>query len=341
MGGMRLRIDCSYDGTAFHGWARQPGQRTVQGELEATIAKVLHLWKPDDDGHPITLVVAGRTDAGVHASGQVCHLDLEDEVLSVAMGHLDPTTYRPWEALAYRLRRILPADISVRSIFPSPAGFDARFSASDRVYVYRVADESSAYDPRLRGFVLNLPRRLDLDLMNQAAQSLVGLHDFGSFSSPNPGGTTIREVKFARWERVPTHPLGSSSYAGGASLSPTQAIGADPSAAGSISGFESCSGSNPDSPYRVDSVESGLLIFTIIADAFAKNMVRSLVNACLQVGMGKKGLDWFAGKLAHPVREGASGPAPACGLTLEKVNYPADDLLAARAQAIRAKRTLD
>ena len=137
----------------------------------------------------------------------------------------------------------------------------------------------------------------------------VGLHDFGSFATPNPGGTTIREVKRAHWDRIPDAPL--------------------------------VSGDSDPAGYRVSVLESGLVCFTIVADAFAHNMVRSLVNACVQVGRGRKSLDWFAQKMAEPIREGSTGPIDARGLTLEHVSYPPDDELAARAEAIRAKRTLE
>ena len=144
----------------------------------------------------------------------------------------------------------------------------------------------------------------------------IGLHDFGSFATPNPGGTTIREVKRAQWTRIGTSPLVPPS------------------------GRESGRESGLEQGYIVPTFESGLVCFTIVADAFARNMVRSLVNGCVQVGLGKRDLDWFAGKMAVPKREGSTGPIAPQGLTLEHVAYPSDDQLAVRAQAIRAKRTL-
>jgi tRNA pseudouridine38-40 synthase len=337
---MRLRIDLAYDGGGFYGWARQPGLRTVQGELEAALHKVLRV--PDDgvmpvDGHsmsfqdessidmvaqdmsmaatrpigtksnrivePLRLTVAGRTDTGVHAVSQVCHLDLLPQTLLRCVGHIDAA---PTEALRRRLSHALPNDIAVHSVAVAPEGFDARFSALERTYVYRISDGISPVDPRLRGFVLNLDETLDVEAMNAAAALTVGLHDFGSFATPNPGGTTIREVKRAIWRRVPGRAL-----------------------------FDETSEN-----YSVRSLDSGLLTFTIVADAFAHNMVRSLVNACVQVGRGKKTLDWFAGKMAHPIREGSTGPIAARGLTLEDIAYPADEELASRAASIRARRTL-
>lgn len=313
---MRLRIDLAYDGTDFHGWATQPDLRTVQGEVEAAIAKVLHIHAEpgqaaaqssypshDDEAWP-RLVVAGRTDTGVHALHQVCHLGIAQDVLARGVGHMDCT---PAEALRRRLSHVLPADIAIHSVSVAPSGFDARFSALERVYVYRICDNARFLDPRMRGFVLGVDDRLNLDAMNAAVNHAIGLHDFGSFATPNPGGTTIREVKAAVWARVPQLP---------------------------------CVSPDGNAAHEVPAAESGLVTFTIVADAFAHNMVRSLVQACLQVGRGRKSEDWFADKIAHPVREGSTGPAPAKGLTLERVVYPDDSQLAERAQAIRAKRTM-
>ncbi|WP_018143443.1 tRNA pseudouridine synthase A [Alloscardovia criceti] len=318
---MRLRIDLAYDGTDFHGWARQSNQRTVQGEIEAVLCKILRL-----DPDAVQLVVAGRTDAGVHASGQVCHIDVDDDALEKVIGHMQGVS--AVEALYRRVVRMVPSDISIFSITEAPAGFDARFSASDRVYVYRVADRGAHRDPRLRNMVLRVDEELDVAAMNAAAEATIGLHDFGSFALPNPGGTTIREVKFAGWQRVPSYALTPAHvYGGGAEQLQTQAIGADPQSV--------------ESAYEIEVAESGLLTFTIIADAFARNMVRSLVGACIAVGRGKKTVEWFKDKVSKPAREGLTGPAPSCGLTLERVNYPSDDLLEERAQAIRAVRTLE
>jgi tRNA pseudouridine38-40 synthase len=376
----RLRIDLAYDGGDFSGWAKQPSLRTVQGTLENALHKVLRV--PDDDAdEPLRLTVAGRTDAGVHASHQVAHLDVGDGVLARCVGHMgiDST-----QALARRLRAVLPADIVIHGVCVAPAGFDARFSALERTYVYRIADRASEADPRLRGCVLRVDESLDLSLMNRAASMTIGLHDFGSFASPNPGGTTIREVKAAVWQRVPvTYVTSDASYAtyatyaaqaaeaAGATeaVNTTDAVGimGTTDAVDTIGTADATNARNPpeasaspgnpaldkpamDKPAmdkaargafrRVASLESGLVVFTIVADAFARNMVRSLVGSCVKVGSGRKSLDWFAGKMADPVREGSSGPIAPQGLTLEHIAYPADDRLAARAKAIRAVRTL-
>ncbi len=168
---MRLRIDLAYDGAQFHGWATQPGLRTVQGEIESTISTVLRL----DVAPPLT--VAGRTDSGVHARGQVAHLDVDD---------VDPATLRRW------LQRALPDDISVRRVSAAPPDFDARFSAMERRYVYRICD--GAPDPLTRSSVVALRRPLDVDAMNAAADHLLGEHDFASFCKKREGATTIRTL---------------------------------------------------------------------------------------------------------------------------------------------------
>lgn len=305
---VRLRLDLAYDGGAFYGWAKQPTLRTVQGELEQALHTILRV-PADDPDEPLRLTVAGRTDTGVHALHQVCHLDVGEATLDRCVGHMGVPAP---EALFRRLSRMVPDDIAIHAVSVAPEGFDARFSALERTYVYRICDDARPVDPRMRGFVLPLDDRLDLDAMNAAAAMTIGLHDFGSFATPNPGGTTIREVKRAHWSRIPVSPLVPGASGG----------------AGTAGG------------YTVPAAESGLVCFTIVADAFARNMVRSLVNACVKVGQGRKDLDWFAEKMATPLREGSTGPIAPQGLTLEHVAYPPDDHLAARAEAIRAKRTL-
>ena len=132
----RIRLDLSYDGTDFSGWARQPGLRTVQGVLEDAIATVL---RTDRLGLPAPrLVVAGRTDTGVHARGQVAHVDLDEEAWTAVVGRSD---LAPAEALVRRLAGVLPRDVVVHRAAVAPDGFDARFSALERTYVYRVSDD--------------------------------------------------------------------------------------------------------------------------------------------------------------------------------------------------------
>ncbi|MCI1222720.1 MAG: tRNA pseudouridine synthase A [Bifidobacterium subtile] len=335
---MRLRIDLAYDGGGFHGWAKQPGLRTVQGEMETALHRILGV--PDnDEREPLRLVVAGRTDTGVHASHQVCHLDLRSETLSCCIGHMNVPAI---EALLRRLRHFLPTDIAIHGVSEAPEGFDARFSALERTYVFRIADGAYETDPRLRGFVLTMDGELDIDAMNQAAAMMVGLHDFGSFATPNPGGTTIREVKAACWRRVAVRPLIEDSPVEdppiGQSPSGQRAVGQSRIEQTLVG--QAPSENSPQERHRTPAVESGLVCFTIVADAFAHNMVRSLVGACVQIGLGKRTLDWFSGKMAQPVREGSTGPIAPQGLTLEHIAYPLDEELGARAERIRARRVL-
>ncbi|GAA3526195.1 tRNA pseudouridine(38-40) synthase TruA [Aeromicrobium panaciterrae] len=170
---MRLRLDLSYDGANFRGWAVQPGLRTVQGTIETAIATILRL------GDNPSLTCAGRTDAGVHARGQVAHVDLDK---------VDPV------ALERRLRRLLPDDISLLSLTVAPDGFDARFAALERRYIYRMTDSTTGPDPLERGSVVRWQRHLDVDAMNSAATHLLGHHDFASFCKKRKGATTIRTL---------------------------------------------------------------------------------------------------------------------------------------------------
>jgi tRNA pseudouridine38-40 synthase len=160
---VRLRIDLAYDGGAFHGWAAQPELRTVQGELETALATVLRV--PE-----VATVCAGRTDTGVHARGQVVHLDVADEVLVGAAGRSEGD---PAAAVARRLNGVLPDDVRVRRVAVAADGFDARFSPLWRRYAYRVCD--GVPDPLTRSHVLAWPRPLDVDAMNDASAALRGV----------------------------------------------------------------------------------------------------------------------------------------------------------------------
>ncbi|WP_238598812.1 tRNA pseudouridine(38-40) synthase TruA [Saccharothrix sp. ALI-22-I] len=174
-----MRLDLAYDGTDFSGWARQPDRRTVCGVLEDTMSKVLR--------EDVQLTVAGRTDAGVHASGQVAHVDLPSGV-DVA-------------GLPKRLARALPADVRVFSARVVPAAFDARFAALRRHYEYRVTDAAFGAHPLRRLDTLAWPRPLDLDALNAASALLLGERDFCAFCRRREGATTIRELQRLEWVR--------------------------------------------------------------------------------------------------------------------------------------------
>lgn len=186
---MRLRIDLGYDGGDFHGWAAQPELRTVQGELESALATVLRVGAAPT-------VCAGRTDTGVHARGQVVHVDVEDSVLVTAAGRFEGD---PAEAVTRRLNGVLPPDVRVRRVVAAPAGFDARFSPLWRRYAYRICD--GVPDPLTRHQVLAWPRALDVLAMNDASTGLVGLHDFAAFCKQREGATTVRTLLDLSWMR--------------------------------------------------------------------------------------------------------------------------------------------
>lgn len=177
---MRWRLDIAYDGRDFAGWAAQPGLRTVQGTLEEWIPKVLRIPEPT----PLTC--AGRTDAGVHARGQVAHVDLPEDAAV--------------DTLQRRLRRVLPGDVVVTAVRPAPPGFDARFAAIWRRYIYRL-DDSGTPDPLVRGMVVATDP-IDVAAMHDAAQQLLGLRDFAPFCKRREGATTLRTLLEVSCQRV-------------------------------------------------------------------------------------------------------------------------------------------
>ncbi|MGL4339413.1 MAG: tRNA pseudouridine(38-40) synthase TruA [Rhodoglobus sp.] len=198
---IRLRLDIAYEGTGFTGWAKQPGIRTVQGELEAALATVFRRCGP-----PPILTVAGRTDSGVHATGQVAHLDLsaaQREYLSRPHGKGAPDLTI---VLARRLNGIagLNSDVYVSKVTIASPGFDARFSPLWRRYEYRIADAAAQRNPLLRSHTLWYPAALDLEEMRAASHELLGLHDWAAYCRPREGATTIRELQDFSWHRDAT-----------------------------------------------------------------------------------------------------------------------------------------
>ncbi|UWX96477.1 tRNA pseudouridine synthase A [Arthrobacter zhaoxinii] len=295
-GPFRVRMDLAYDGASFSGWAAQPGLRTVQGLVEDALAVLLR--------RPVRITVAGRTDAGVHARGQVVHFDLTAaEWHELARGRdLDPgvslrrrlhgvinkeLTMAAREAgLQRRAIDALGGAVEVLSAVPAPAGFDARFSALWRRYSYRICDLPETRDPLSRHTTLWFKAPLDTALMNEAAAGVLGVRDFLSYCKPRNGSTTIRELQEFHFRR-----------------------GAD-----------------------------GVITTHIQADAFCHNMVRSLVGGSLLVGLGERRPQWLADRLAARIRDSKSLLAPPHPLVLEEVRYPAAAELAGRAELTRAHR---
>jgi tRNA pseudouridine38-40 synthase len=222
---------------------------------------------------PVALTVAGRTDAGVHATGQVAHADLPAE--------LDPS----W--LVRRLARLLPPDVRVRAVTAVPAAFDARFSALRRHYRYRVATAPHGAEPLRARDTLSWPYPVDLGAVNAASLLLLGEHDFAAFCKRREGATTVRALQELSWARDP----------------------------------------------------HGVVTAAVTADAFCHSMVRSLVGAFLDVGRGRRPVDWPAALLQRSERASEVPVAPAHGLTLVAVDYPPPGDLAARASATRRVRT--
>ncbi len=190
---LRIRLDLAYDGTEFHGWAAQPGQRTVEGVLAAALSTIFRT--------SIVLTVAGRTDAGVHARGQVVNFDVDPDVYYALPGRSD---FAPEISLVRRANALLArgadgpkgsADVVVYRARIAPPEFDARFSAISRSYTYRICDNPEEFDPLRRRDVLWVADQLDVDAMNLAARELLGEHDFISYCKPREGATTIRELQ--------------------------------------------------------------------------------------------------------------------------------------------------
>lgn len=278
-GTVRVRLDVAYDGTGFHGWARQKGPqeglRTVAGVLEDALSLVVR--------EPVELVVAGRTDAGVHANGQVAHVDIPEAAFR--QRSLD----RP-EALVRRLSRILPEDIRLHGATAAPTGFDARFSALSRRYIYRVTTAPAGPLPLRVRDTATWRHEVDLGAVQAASDVLVGLHDFAAFCRYRPNATTVRELQEFSWRDIST-PTEPSTYEA-----------------------------------------------TVVADAFCWSMVRSLVGAVLTVGEGRRDKSFTGDLLKERSRSSAVPVAPACGLNLVSVQYPAEADLAARVAVTRDRR---
>ncbi len=278
---MRIRLDIAYDGSHFRGWARQPGLRTVQGDLETALERIV-------GGSP-RLIVAGRTDAGVHASGQVAHLDLDEEQAArLPRRRRDNDEGDAVASLAGRVRGVLGAypDVTVSRTSIAPEGFDARFSAVWRRYSYRLADATTGYDPLDRLRTTTLRSTLDVEAMDAAAGRLIGLHDFAAYCKAREEATTIRTLLEYDWRRG----------------------------------------------------DDGVLVANVRADAFCHSMVRALVGACVAVGEGRIGVDDVVAIRDARLRIPETKVLAARGLVLAEVGYPADDLLAARAEQTRNRR---
>jgi tRNA pseudouridine38-40 synthase len=276
---LRVRLDFGYDGSAFSGWAAQPGLRTVEDELSAALTMILRASRP------VRLTVAGRTDAGVHARGAVAHADVNPAGWALLPGRSART---PAQAALARLNGLLPNDVVVHGVSLAPDGFHARFSAIQRRYLYRVCDHPETLDPLRRNDTVVHRRALDVGAMQVASQKLLGLADFAAFARKRDGATTIRKLLDFSWARA----------------------------------------------------GDGTVCATVVADAFCRSMVRSLVGAVIPVGEGRRPVEWPAQVLVAGQRHPAVVVKPARGLSLEEVSYPVDARLGGRAIESRVRRSV-
>lgn len=309
----KLRLQIAYNGDAFHGWARQEALDTVQARIETALEVVLRT--------SVSLVVAGRTDAGVHALGQVAHFSISTEKLAAILGITEKeiialsqavlTEKEPDSALSLvssseytdralkrftaRINKLLRSgvnwaysplgtrEIVIKSTEIVPSEFDARFSALWREYEYVICDDVADANPLIHNITYLLGTRLDVQKMHQAAQSFLGEHDFLPFAKPREGASTVRTL-----------------------LS-----------------------------FQVERHSDGLIRARIRADAFCHSQVRFMMGALIQIGAGRRCVTWIADLLVAKERNGTVPLAPGTGLTLVKVAYP--DPCEYAEQAQRAK----
>lgn len=273
----------AYHGQGFHGFASQPGVRTVAGTLSVALARVTRASEP-----PL-LACAGRTDAGVHAWGQVVHADLPDPLPGVRRGAAQRSM--TGDDLARAVNSQLAPEVVVRAAHPAPPGWDARRSALARCYRYLVWSAPTPH-PLLAAFSWQVPEPLDLRAMASAADAVVGEHDFRAFCKRPPGtlpsAPLVRRVRRAEW---------SGALAAGCRLpGPSEAAG-------------------------VEGGRGRLLRFEIEADSFCHQMVRSLVALLVEVGRRRETLAGVVERLRSGERGGSPRPAPAGGLCLVAVRY--------------------
>lgn len=274
---MHLKLVIQYDGTDFSGSQLQAADkgRTVQGDLEQALARLA--------GSPLRVDLAGRTDTGVHAWGQVASLDFPER----------PRLERP-EAIARALNGILSRDMAVISAEEVAQDFHARFSARSRAYRYLILNSPYAR-PLLRRFSLHITRNLDLEAMREAVSMLVGTHDFASFAGHGmgiPGAdaeslNTVRSVSVARL----------------AVLDPQANIWAW------------------QAEETIQDQDGNLVAIDLIANAFLPHMIRNIVGTLLEVGSGKRTVEEFGNVLESKDRRIAGPTAGPHGLCLLWVEY--------------------
>jgi len=286
-----FRITVAYDGAAFVGWQRQPTGVSIQGLLEDALATL--------DKRPITVAGAGRTDAGVHALGQVAAFELRRTDMDA------PTIVRA-------LNAALPPAVRVLSACEAPAVFHPRFDALAKTYQYRIWNREVLL-PFERGRVWHIPvPPLDVAAMARAAVRLEGRHDFGAFQGTGVLTHTTERVVHRSGIRIgAAGPLHDVSQPPRFSSDDVTAVSTVPSEPGDAATAERCDDEHP------------VITYEIRGDGFLRHMVRNIVGTLVEIGRGRRPVAWLDDVLASADRTQAGRTAPAEGLFLVRVEYDA------------------
>ena len=257
---MRYKIRLSYDGSAFCGWQIQNNAVTVQGELQDALAKLA--------GEPVPVTGAGRTDTDVNSINYIAHFDFPDKVRIEA------------EQLCYKLNAILPKTVCIHEISVCEDDFHARFDARSREYRYFI---HFTKDPFVEKYSYRMRHPLNINKMNEAAELMLGEHDFSCFEKVGGNNSTsICTVTHARWETYRPQHADMLGY-----------------------------------PYS----DSEYIVFTVRANRFLRNMVRAMVGTLIEVGRGKQKPSWISSLIESGSRSDAGMSVPGKALFFCRVSY--------------------
>jgi tRNA pseudouridine38-40 synthase len=291
-------ITLAYDGTEFVGWQRQANGASVQGVLEAAAAAL--------DERPVTVIGAGRTDAGVHALGQVAAFTLVRTISA--------------DILVRAMNARLPETVRVLSAAEVPRTFHPQFDAHSKTYRYRIWN-ADAMHPFERRYAWHVPGRLDVDAMRAGAQLLEGEHDFAAFQGQGSDvATTVRVISASQITTVDPGSIVTHRVHGEGSEFPVSP--ADRTSSGDHAGRGGASGF-PVSPVDQELFggHGGLVCYEVTGSGFLRHMVRTIVGSLVEVGRGRQPAEWLARVIASRDRSTAGQTAPANGLFLVGVSY--------------------